>query len=274
MHWQTVLLQSNNDFDATTLKDTLKQTGYKFYDPFPGGLGAPIGKVDRYRMFLSPRVEGWQRLLVHPQDTISESLVSLLANGSTTLHLMVYGDEKFQIGVKGADVGTDWQALSPFLRDGCTLEDVAAAATQTVVIERQDEANLPPELQQMAREQGVKGEDVDKLMGKMSKRLFKKAAKHDSEADIQQVQAAVSGQSAGMNWNSVAGQRLAAVMQCVAVPTDYWRKPTWHTLTGAYQVARQQQRGKGHLLPGDEEKLAAVPNALDYQLLYFSKKRD
>lgn len=275
MLWQTILYhQPSAELSglSQTIVETLKATGYKPYDPFPGGLGAPIGKVTRYRLFLGRIAEQWIRLQVHPQDSVPPE-ISLIdpQHAALQLHLQVEDTEHFRLLLNGKLVSA-WKQLEPLLQAGYSAADLEAAATSTVTINPQPGNELPPELQQMAREQGVKAQDVDKLMGKMSRRIFKKASKNDTEADVQQAQATLSGQTQGMDWSSVAGQRLAAVMGCLTVPEASWRLPTWNALTGAYQIARQQQRGKELLLPGDSEKLAAVPNALDYQLLYFSKK--
>ena len=274
MIWQTLLVQHGSaDTISTAISAWLKAQGYKTYDPFPGGLGAPFGKVSRTRMFLSPSQNDWQRLYISPQDTLPDGFVDALNAGlpstSTLLWLQMPTDEQFAVQMVGA--ADEWASFAELLRDGIMLENLAAAANQTVTIAPPDDSNLPLEIQQMAEDQGVQTAQVNKLMGKMSRRIFKKAAKQDQDANLDDAQAALSNQQ-GVNWQSVAGQRLQAVMDCLVVPENFWREPDWTALTGAYQVARQLQRGKDMMLPGDEERLSAVPDALEYDLLYFSKK--
>lgn len=274
MLWQTLLFHHGNSAIALgeTIKAWAKSSGYKPYDPFPGGLGAPIGHVSRLRMFLAPTLDTWQRLHIAPQDSLpSDLLENLSASSVDVLHIQVPNPEEFSVQRLGHMLN-DWESFVQLLKTDKTIQDLQFAATKALVTGAAEPANLPPELQQMATEQGLKAGDVEKLMGKMSKRVFKKAAKHDTAADIEQAQAALSGQTVVMDWGSLAGQRLSAVMDCLTVPDVYWRDPAWATLTGAYQVARQQKRGRDMLLPNDEEKLQAVPNVLDFELLYFSKK--
>lgn len=273
MIWQTLLFkQPTAENLPQRISNLLKATGHKAYDPFPGGLGSPIGNVTRQRLFLSPVVEGWQRLCVAPADVLSpELLQDVVTFEQPVIHVQMHDDEQFAVEVVGADSGLT--ALSSLLRDGLSIDELEAATRRAVLIDSQSIDNdLPPEIQQMARDQGVEVDQLNKLMGRMSKRVFRRAAKGDDDASMDDAKAAMNAQQARVNWNSVSGQRLQVVMDCLIVPSNFWRTPEWQLLTGAYQIARQQQRGKAMLLPGDQEKLQAVPNALDYHLLYFSKK--
>lgn len=272
MLWQTLVVVNLPALSiADSVRDLLKVNGYKTYDPFPGGLGSPIGKVSRLRMFLAPTAASWVRLLVATDDDVPHNLVTTLAQSLQTpiIWPQLIDDQQFSVGYVTAtgEIDATWESLRPYLKDDLSVADLTAAAQQAVVISRQN-ANLPADVQQMATAHGIEMDQVDKLMGKMTRRLFGK----DQEGDaLQQAKAGLASQ-ATVDWNTVSGTRLISVMGCLTIPDEYWRLPSWDALTGAYQVARQRQRGQNDLLSTDATALAAVPNALDYTLLYFSKK--
>lgn len=246
---------------AEVIRQTLLDAHYKTYDPFPGGSGSPIGKVTRLRLFISPIIDGWHKVLMALEDTFPAELQSALPD---LLTAELLDDNHFQIGVGG-----QWglETLTPYLRPDCTLDAMQQAATSPVQVAppvSPELANLPPDIQQMAQQSGVKAVQVDKMMGKMSKRIMKKLPEDDTKQE--QVRAALQA-SQGANWQSAAGQHLRAVMACLTVP-EQWYRPDWQSLVNAYQVARQQQR-KMPLLPGDDAMLKQVPDALDYTPLYF-----
>lgn len=272
MLWQTLLVVNPPALSiADTVRNLLKENGYKAYDPFPGGMGSPIGKVSRLRMFLAPTEAGWLRLLVATGDAVPHELVTTLARLLQTpiVWPQLIDDQQFSVGYVAAtgEIDATWEPFRPYLKEDLSAADLTAAAQQAVVISKQN-SNLPADVQQMAATQGIEMGQVDKLMGKMTRRLFGK----EQEADaLKQAQAGLANQAA-IDWNTVSGQRLIAVMGCLTILDDYWRVPSWDALTGAYQVARQRQRGHSDLLSTDAAALDAVPNALDYTLLYFSKK--
>lgn len=274
MIWQTFLFQNPDEKAyATTILSALKEQGFKSYDPFPGGLGAPIGKVERLRMFLAPSHSGWQRLCVAPQDTVPTEIIDSLAAivPNPVLWLRVHDAEQMDIHLL-PEKTSEWQALAPFLQTASDVDGLTAAATQSLEPTDEPAMPIPSDIQQLAKDRGVSDKQIDKMMGRMSKSLFKKASQDDAEANLADAQAALNSGPKGMQWGSVAGQRLRAVMQHLVIPEDYWRLPDWQSLTGAYQIARQAQRGHAELLTGDRERLEAVPDALDYQLLYVSRK--
>lgn len=246
------------------IKHALLSIGYKPYDPFPGGSGSPIGKVTRLRLFISPAVEGWHKILMAYEDTFPHNLQLALP---TLLMAEIVDDEQFQIGVSG-----QWglETLVLYLRPTHSFADMqqaAASPIQEAPPTPPELANLPPDIQQLAQQSGVQVVQVDKMMNKMSKKVLRNmAADEETQA---QARAAIKA-SQGVNWQSAAGQHLRAIMACLTVP-EQWYLPDWQSLVNAYQVARQQQR-QIPLLPGDEAMLQQVPNALDYTPLYFYLK--
>ena len=274
MIWQSIVFQNSDEQDySPTLKAALKAVGYKTYDPFPGGLGSPLGKVARVRMFMSPVQDGWQRLMVAPQDELTDDIIIALTQTISTemLWLQLQDDTEHSIIVLPAK-NAELAALSPFLQPDYSIDTLQHQLTQPLTAQEASGVPVPEDIQQLAEERGVSDEQISKMMGKVSKRMFKKAAKRDADANLSEAQAALNNQS-GVHWGSIAAQKLMTIMQHTLIPADFWRLPNWQMLTGAYQIARQQQRGYADLLTTDAATLQKVPNALDYQLLYFSRKQ-
>ena len=258
--WQRLLCKS--DDLVPELKRVFEADGYKAYDPFPGGLGSPVGKLTRLRTFISPPVDNWH--IVGTSDEIPASL--LVELNLELLDIRLLEDDDYQIAVYHPDNAPDARlgALEPYLKDGVSLQDLAQIATLEMKADNAD--SLPSEISDLAAAQGVSAKHVDKMMGKMSKRIFRKM----SADDTQKEQAMAMLQPTGINWNSAGAQKLQAIMDKLAIPED-WHLPEWKSLVAAYQIARQQQRG-ADLLAGDADTLAKVPNAIEYTPIYYAKK--
>ena len=278
--WQHLLFADISlDKVTAAIRNTLENNGYKAYDPFPGGSGSPIGKLTRLRTFAAPSDQLWQSLLIAPNDSFETSILTDLAKsiGMPFLDLRIQSLEAYQITLYDtASTSTDLTALVPFLKSGLTIADLEAVDNEVISISDSspsNAANLPSELQQFADDQGVEGKHINKLMGRMTKRIFKKMEQQSGDAsdDTQeQAKAMLAGQSQDV-LSSLAGQKLRNVLACLTVPDD-WYLPDWKSLVAAYPIARQLQKGDGLLLPGDESTLNQVPDALDYTPLYYAKK--
>ncbi len=278
--WQHLLF-ANVSLNETiaAIRNALENDGYKSYDPFPGGSGSPIGKLTRLRTFAAPSDQSWQSVFVAPNDSFDPSVLTDLIKSVETafLDLRIQSPEDFQITVYNtASTSTDLTALVPFLKSGLTVADLESAHNEVISISDSspsNAANLPSELQQFADDQGVEGKHINKLMGRMTKRIFKKMEQQSGDASDytqEQANAMLAGQVQDI-LNSPAGQKLRNVLACLTVP-DGWYLPDWKSLVAAYPIARQLQRGDELLLPGDEATLNQVPDALDYTPLYYAKK--
>lgn len=278
--WQHLLFTDiSHDKIISAIRNALENNGYKSYDPFPGGSGSPIGKLTRLRTFVAPSDQSWQSLFIAPTDSFETSILSDLAKsiGMPFLDLRIQSLEAYQITLYDtASSSTDLAALVPFLKSGLTIADLESSDNEAISISDSspsNAANLPSELQQFADDQGVEGKHINKLMGRMTKRIFKKMEQQSGDAsdDTQeQAKAMLAGQSQDV-LSSLAGQKLRNVLACLTVPDD-WYLPDWKSLVAAYPIARQLQKGDGLLLPGDESTLNQVPDALDYTPLYYAKK--
>jgi hypothetical protein len=269
----------------TALRAALQTAGYVLYDPFPGGTGTPVGLQDRVRGFMAPPDEGWTRLLFAPRESLPDALQRevVTALKAPLLAATLLSPEAFQITVYALDSPPDsrLEALVPFLTPGRTEADLQRASTgqgQSPEAIPAQTGDLPAELERFAAEQGVETRHVDRLMQRMTGKVFGRLNRQTAgEADALQAQAraALAGAAQARqepDWVNAAGLRLLAVMACLAVPRS-WNQPDWKTLTAAYQIARQLARDpKALLLPGDDAALAALPDALEYAPVYAGRK--
>lgn len=119
---------------------------------------------------------------------------------------------------------------------------------------------LPEDLQEMAKQLDIK--QADKLFQKLKNQLVKSVAHYDAAVLLQ----------SDSDWNSQGGQYIRAMMACLQVPED-WREPDFSTLRQAYALQKRREYDVNTtVFPGDEEALAAVPNALEYIPVYGGKR--
>ncbi|MCQ3931066.1 MAG: hypothetical protein DPW16_11460 [Chloroflexi bacterium] len=271
---QWYLFPNSNPSDLQTqLKNSLQGLGYTFYDPFAGGTGTPVGLQQRVRCFIGSLEGGWARMIFAPNEVWPDEVTRDILAGIPVIRAVYTSAEQYEVGTVADGMG----GLTAFLRPGLSETDLQQSAIMTAVLPTAQTTattltDLPPELQKYAQEQGVDAGQVDKLMQKMSKGVFKKMG---NEQDAQkQAKSAIAGvpKQPEVEWNSPAGQALQRVMACLTVPEN-WAQPDWKTLTGAYQAARQLQRDpKALMLPGDKQAMAALPNSLEFIPLYMGKK--
>jgi hypothetical protein len=279
IHWQRILVASQDTSHLiAALKDIYQAHEYKPYDPFPGGTGTPVRLADKVRLFVCPPAGGWLRVCVAPEDTVSPAILGQIAQttSATLIDSHLQSTEQFDITVYGADAkaqpGPD--GLLPYLKPDLPPDTLAVVWQQDfAAVESAPTSDLPDEIQQLARDKGVSMKHVDKLMQRVSRRVFGQMESQEGQDAQSAARDALKAGAEGINWGSAAGQHLLAVMECLTVPAD-WHLPDWKTLSGAYQLARQRQRAPGGLtLPGDEDLLAALPDALTYTPLYFGQKK-
>ena len=277
--WQHLLFPHSSPEDVlVALRNALENNSYSSYDPFPGGSGSPIGKLTRIRAFAAPPSQTWQSIFIAPADHIDSTILTDLSTSIDTpfLDLHLSSLEDYHITVYGTDTRTtDLTALLPFLKSGMSMSDLESAQHEAPpdVSKSSSSPNLPPELQKFADEKGVQSKHVDKLMGRMTKRIFKKMEQQSgdsSDSTQEQAKAMLSGQAQDA-LHSPAGLKLRSIISRLTVPED-WYLPDWKTLVAAYPIARQLQKGNALLLPGDEAALEQVPNALDFVPLYYAKR--
>jgi hypothetical protein len=263
------------------LRSLLTAHGYAPYDPFPGGTGTPGGLTEMVRQFAAPPQGGWLRILGQP----AESLLPDFSAAASVPVLYAWltddggGFALFQDGARHDDPA----AFEPYLREGRAPGDLRRAWAGELQAGAPDQAQsaaagpgedaLPPEIRQFAEAQGVDTQKAAKLFGRLGDSLFGKLGRQSGGADDdEQAQARAIFMGGGKDhWNSLHGLRLQAVATLLDLPPN-WRLPTWETVRDAYHVHRLRQRSpRMPLMPGDQESLAAVPDALDYTPIYMGK---
>ncbi len=267
--WHSLYIPSGDGVAIeAALERALLQQGYKRYDPFPGGSGLTAHIWQRrVRQFVAPPVDGWTRVIGEPDRAALPDLAAML--GASLLEawlseaesgLAVWGPEGPAVDVRAA--------LAGWLRPDRTPDDLARAlAGQAPVTTLAAEGPqvlavpLPPDVARMAEE--VDPAQAGKMMDRLTRQVFGKlggGAGKQAEA-----QAMLGGADL---WNGEGGRRLRAAMACLDLPAT-WREPDFAGLQGAYQVARSRRHNPDGLrLPGDDETLARVPDALEYRPVY------
>ncbi len=266
--WHSLYIPSGDSAAIeAALERVLLQQGYKRYDPFPGGSGLTAHIWQRrVRQFVAPPVEGWTRVIGEPDRA---GLPDLAAALGTVLLEAWLTDSGGGLAVWAADgQRADLQAaLGGWLRPDRGPDDLARALAGDAPVPSLAADGpqvlavpLPPDVARMA-------EDVDpvqagKMMDRLTRQVFGKLGGSGKQAEAQ---AMLGG---GDLWNGEEGRRLRAAMACLSIPAG-WREPDFAGLQGAYQVARSRRHNPDGLrLPGDDEALARVPDALEYRPVY------
>lgn len=265
-HWHSLYIptgESKAQDVARALREALMACGYQPYDPFPGGSGLGIGWTERVRHFVAPARQGWTRVLGQPDRQALPLLAATL--GGPLLHAWLEGETG---GVtvwtaQGADEST--AALERWRRADCPAEALAhvlSSPPEAAGVPPELELPLPADVQALAR--SVDPEQAHRLTDRLTRTLLGKLGGSDPAIRA----GAMALLPRGPAWGSAGGRRLQAMMACLRVPQD-WRLPDERDLLAAYQVARARQRHPDGLrLPGDDEALARLPDALDYLPVY------
>lgn len=240
------------------LKDSLTALGYTLYNPFIPLPGKAYSQS--VRLFVAPRVAGWTRLIGEPDM----QQLPILSRRCLCLYVMLAGkDARIEVYAGGKQTEAR-AALVPYLREGYTADDLDRAlhhAAVSIVESAMPMAALPDDVQAMAGK--VDQQQAQKMFERLSGKLMGKVSPGGSTADEARRMIADT-----VDWNSVGGQRIRALMGCLTVP-DNWREPDFVTLRDAYQLHERKQRNpNARLYPGDAAAMAKVPNALGYEPVY------
>lgn len=249
---------------AERLREQLAALGYTLYNPF----GAIPGKTypQSVRLFVTPSVDGWVRLIGTPDVKVLPHLADFclaLALDENSAHIAVYSG--------GTEVSDKAAALAAFLRPGQTLDDLQSALNGDAKMAKISslETNalpmdaLPDDVKAMAG--GVNPAQAQKMFSRLTGDLMKKVTKDASQADA--ARALVSGSNA-LDWNSAGGMQIRALAACLSLPNN-WREPDFTALRDAYQLHERLRRNpNARQYPGDAETMAKVPDALDYVPVY------
>lgn len=266
--WNSLHLSSN---DRSALiaqcRSTLIDQGYTLYDPFetvPGPL-----YPESVRLFVSPGDGDWCRIVgtVTPERTLQDLLGEPLSQLADCIALTLTESACHVQAFRGGQDAVDAQSvLVDYLKPGCTAHDLQQALNGHYDDKAQSSDAitdaLPEDVQRMAQNLNQRQVNrlFNKLMGQVSKRLG---------GDRDAAQGLLAANRA--DWRGAGGRRLLAVADCLTLPED-WRTPDFVTLRDAYQMHRRIDRNpNATLYPGDDDALAAVPDALAYTPIYGGK---
>lgn len=274
LSWYSLYLHTNDTLAvAESLRALLTAQGYAPFDPFPGGSGTPPGLSNTVRQFIAPPQRGWLRLLGQPIESLLPDWSRAVARPILYAWLTEQsgGWALFREGMRDDDPA----AFEPYLHPDRSLDDLRSAfegRLKVDVVDSESPASggaLPPELRDFAQQQGVDDKKAGSLFDRLSASMFGKLA-GSGDAEQEQARALWSG-SGHDPWNSLDGQRVRAIASVLRLPEN-WRLPTWETVRDAYQVHRLRARSpRMTLMPGDQEALDAVPDALEYLPVYMGK---
>jgi hypothetical protein len=193
------------------------------------------------------------------------------------LHTRLVGGES---GIDPYSNGTlDSGGLAAHLKPGKTPADLERALQGTAPTPtgpgRPESGSLSGELEQLARQRGVNPEQADRMIERITGRLFGKLDRQsggEASAFQNQARGILGGaQGAEPDWNGPAGRRLLALAQVLSLPPN-WREPDFDAVREAYQVARRLQKNPGaKLLLDEQDALRAVPDAIQYTPVYVGK---
>lgn len=261
---------------AEALRALLVRSGYAPYDPFPGGTGTPPELTALLRLFVAPAQEGWVRVLGDLDAALLPDLALALESALLVGWLGEDGGGFAWVGADGVR-RDDADALAPYLRAGASLDDLRRAFAGEVRVQPVESdparAGLPPDLHDVAQQQGVSPWQAGKLFERISGGLFGKLAGQTGESSAEQEGARAVVMGGYDIWNSLPGQRVRAIAGVLALPAN-WRLPTWDDVRDAYHAHRMRERYPRMMaLPGDRESLAAVPDIATYEAVFMGRAR-
>ncbi|RPI95211.1 MAG: hypothetical protein EHM39_11880 [Chloroflexi bacterium] len=265
---------------AAALRSSLEARDYIPFDPFPGGTGTPLGLTSMVRLFVAPPQDGWVVVLgEYPEnliDNVSRELDSPVLYGWLT-----ETEGGFAL-FEGSTRRDDPAAFDRYLRRGQSDDILRRAFAGELKVEAVDSDKppvavlgadaLPPELRQMAEDQGADPVKAGKMFERISGTLLNRLGGGAGKEEQEQARAMIMG-GGGMDvWNSLKGQRVRAIAGVLNLPGN-WRLPSLQAVRDAYQVHRLRQRSpRLALMPGDREVMQAVPDALEYVPVYMGHK--
>jgi len=281
--WHSLFLpEAEPETVISALRSVLIAHGYAEYDPFPGGTGTPPKLAATVRHFVSPVSDGWVRVLGEPDDDVLHAFHEALD------HPVIVGwltgeDGGFAL-LHGGERHDDPAVFADYLHPDHSPDTLARAFAGKIKVKALDPdlppvavlgaESLPPELQQFAQQQGVDATKANKLVERLGGKLLGRFS-NDAPDAPDQAHAMLSGAGRAPDiWNSLDGQRVRAIASVLNLP-DNWRLPTWQQVRDAYQVFRLRVRSpRMMLMPGDQEAMDAVLDALNYTPVYMGKPKE
>jgi hypothetical protein len=265
MTLQRPLIQTDNqNAVVASLTQWIEAQNYVAYDPFAGGLGAPIKLKDRLKLFAAPPLEGWSSLVIAADNPLEQSAMMVLSDLAPVVVFHIFADSPPDISVyRDHQFYQAPDGLVPLLKSDYSRDQLYAAW------EAMGSADVTRSLDDDVAASGP----VKWLVNRMTRRYVK-----EMEADGADIAAVKAAAQSALNQSAdeIDFQRpdiraLQAITNCLNLPED-WGFPTWRMLNKAYSVARQRDyRANAITVPGDDDLLQAIPNALNYRPLFYAR---
>ena len=264
MSWCSLFLPCDDaTVVASALRASLETLGYASFNPF--GLMPGLTYPRAVRLFVAPAQAGWVRVIGEPDEAqlpmIAEKMPCLLVelNGA---------QERLEVYAEGIKQPPE-SALVPYLKPTASVEILQRALTTSAPVANSSASDVgffKDALPDTVKASGVDMRQAQKMFDRLSAGLTQRSGNEGKEAAAR---ALLQGERP--EWNSAGGARIQAVLDCLTVPAT-WREPDFVTLRDAYQLHERRRRNpNAALYPGDGEAMAAVPNALDYVIVYAGK---
>ncbi len=264
--WNCLYLPSNEVGDIVQrLQDSLTGLGYTLYNPF--GLIPGKAYSRSVRLFVAPNASGWVKVIGTPDD----AQFSTLSKDTTLIYAALNGTETdIRVYANGDAVDLE-SALLVYLRPNLTPNDLrnALVTTSNVIQMNKPDSGLPfdalpDDIKALAGK--VNTHQAQKMFNNiLSGGLLKKVSNGEDQGHAAR---ALIHNSDTLDWNSSAGTRIRAVMNCLTLPEN-WREPDFDSLRDAYPLHERRRRSpNARIYPGDEAVMAKVPDALLYTPVY------
>lgn len=262
--WSSLFLPSRErDMVADLLKTSLQALGYTSFNPF--GLMPGRAYPQAVRLFVAPEVDGWVRVIGAPDDAqlpmIAQSLPCLLV-------MLSGGAARIEAYADGAQQPLE-SALQPYRKPGISpdaLRSVLSVTAASAPAPESDIELLRDAMPEDVRAMSVNAQQAQKMFERLSANLTRRSGNVGNEAAARELL-----RSERVDWSSAGGAQIRAVLECLTVPAG-WDKPDFVTLRDAYQLHERRRRNPAATqYPGDAEAMAAVPDALNYAVVYAGK---
>jgi hypothetical protein len=264
---------------AQALHALLTAQGYQDFDPFPGGSGTPPGLSTTVRLFVAPPQDGWVRVLGQLTPDAAPELST--HTGQPVIDAWLTDEDGgFALYWNGAR-HDDPASFAAYLLPGRADSDLDRAFAGKLDVPVLDSGDLPgvvgsevlpSEVRDQVKEKGMP-RGANWLSRQLGNRVLRQIAREEN-VDPEEVEAARAMVMSGAGqdiWNSLNGQRVRAIASVLSLPAN-WREPAWQTVRDAYHMHRLRERNpRMPLLPGDDDTLKAVPDALAYTPVYMGR---
>jgi hypothetical protein len=234
------------------------QHGYTPFDPFTGMPGMARATPDAIRAFVLPAAAGgrWCVVLGEAWPALPEAWLRALSAHGPVAALALHAERA------EARAWQDGGEVAFAVAFGHDLDHEAAHAPEQAASADPLLAALPPEIQAL----NTHPQRASRLIEQLGAQALARAGNAQASDEARALLA-----RRPPDWSSTDGRRLAALCHALGLPGA--AQPAFVAVRDACQLARRRQRRPdAELLPGDADTLAAVPDALDYPLVYFSRK--